>query len=199
MKTSLTYFAFDGSRGLECRLALAVAGIPFEDVRLTREQWTALKPSTPFGGLPVLDVDGRTLAHSNAILGWVGRTHGLYPTDPWVAAEHDAILQSVEDLRQKLPDVRGLDADAAKAAREAFAQGWLTQWANTVSSRVAGPFLEGEQLSAADLKLFVILRSIGSGTYDHIPASWLDAWPKLRALQAAVEAQPAVHAWLQPK
>ena len=38
MTVSLTYFDFEGSRGLECRLALKAAGVPFEDVRIRREQ-----------------------------------------------------------------------------------------------------------------------------------------------------------------
>ena len=196
MKTTLTYFGFDSSRGLECRLALSAAGVEFEDIRLAREQWMALKPTTPFGALPVLTVGDRRLAQSNAILGDIGRTHGLHPADAWGAAEHDAILASVEDLRSKLPDIRNLDADAAKAAREAFLEGWVTQWARTVSDRITGPFLEGDKLCVADLKLTVVLRSVRSGTYDHIPATSLDAWPKLVALQAAVEAVPALQVWL---
>ena len=38
MATTLTYFDFDGSRGLECRMALHIAGVEFTDNRLNREQ-----------------------------------------------------------------------------------------------------------------------------------------------------------------
>jgi glutathione S-transferase len=199
MATSLTYFDFDGSRGLECRLALTVAGLPFEDIRLSREQWAALKPKTPFGALPLLDIDGKKLAQSNAILGYIGRTHGLYPADPWQAAQHDALLQSVEDLRVKLPDGKGMSDDEKKAAREAFAAGWLSQWATTVSEQIAGPFVGGDAISVADLKLFVILRSYLSGTYDHVPPSTFDHFPKLLALYAAVASYPAIRAYLEPR
>ena len=102
MTTTLTYFNFDGSRGLECRLALAVAGVPFEDRRVTGAPWQALKPTLPFGSLPVLEEDGRVLAQANAIMVYVGRTHGLHPSDPWEAAQHEAIMGSVEDLREKV-------------------------------------------------------------------------------------------------
>jgi len=194
MSLTLTYFNFDGSRGLECRLALTVAGVPFVDERLTRDQWGERKPTAPFGGLPVLRDGDRALAQSNAILGWVGRTHGLYPTDPWVAAEHDAVMQSVEDLRYKLPSPTS--DDEKKTAREAFAAGWLTQWANYVDGRISGPFLEGAALQVADLKLYVILRSFKRAAYDHIPATFFDAWPKITAHYAAVEAHPVVAAYL---
>ncbi|MSQ03166.1 MAG: hypothetical protein EXR71_14965 [Myxococcales bacterium] len=55
MATSVAYFNLDGSRGQECRLALAAAGVPFEDIRLERPEWVSLKPSTPFGAMPILN------------------------------------------------------------------------------------------------------------------------------------------------
>ncbi len=192
MSTTLTYFDFDGSRGLECRLALAVAGVPFKDVRLSRAQWLELKPNTPYGALPILEVDGQKLAQTNAILGYLGRQHGLLPADPWVAAEHEAVMNSVEDLRVKMPGRPDMTDEEKKSAREEFSAGWLNTWGNTLSARIRGPFLEGEAPSVADVKLAVILRAFRSGAYDHIPASRLDAWPKLIALADAVNAHPGV-------
>ncbi|GDX82777.1 glutathione S-transferase [Deltaproteobacteria bacterium] len=199
MATSLTYFNFDGSRGQECRLALAAAGIPFEDIRLDRPEWMALKPTTPYGALPILTEDGRTLAQSNAILAYVGRKHGLHPADPWAAAEHEAVMQSCEDLRYKVALPAGLSDEDKRTTREAFASGWLATWAATISGRVAGPFLEGAAMSVADIKLAVVLKAVLAGTYDHIPGSTLDAWPKLRALVAAVEANPGIAAFVVQK
>ena len=192
MTTSITYFDFDGSRGLECRLALSAAGVPFDDIRLDRAQWAALKPSTPYGAVPILTVDGRVLAQSSAILNYIGRTHGMQPADPWTAARHEAIMQSVEDLRQKVPGTRDMPDDEKKTQREAFTKGWLSQWASTVSDQIVGPFLEGDALNVADLKLYVILRAYLTDDYDHIPASTFDAWPKVGALYAAVGAHPGV-------
>jgi len=195
MSITLTYFDFDGSRGLECRLALTAAGLDFEDIRVTREQWLALKPTLPYGALPLLTVDDRRLAQSTAILGYIGRAHDLHPADPWIAAEHDDLMHSVEDLRAKVPGRRGMSDDEKKEAREAFAAGWLTRWGDTISARIAGPFLEGDRLSVADIKLYVILRAYLSDSYDHIPAATFDAWPKLLALHAAVDAHPSVQSY----
>ena len=83
-KTKLTYFDFSGSRGEECRLALFLADVPFEDERLTRAQWADRQASAPFGGLPILTVEGHPpLGQSNSILRLIGREHGLHPTDSW--------------------------------------------------------------------------------------------------------------------
>ena len=48
-KPRLIYFDFAASRGEECRLALHVAGIDFEDVRVKGPDWPAMKTSMPFG------------------------------------------------------------------------------------------------------------------------------------------------------
>jgi glutathione S-transferase len=76
----LIYFDFAGSRGEECRIALHLAGIEFEDVRVQSKDWPALKDDTPFGALPVLEIPGTVpLAESNAILVFIGRQHRLHP------------------------------------------------------------------------------------------------------------------------
>src|SRR6266850_401060 len=51
-KLKLTYFDFHGGRGEPARLALSIAGIPFEDDRVLGADWARRKPSTPFGSLP---------------------------------------------------------------------------------------------------------------------------------------------------
>ena len=78
-KPRLVYFDFAGSRGEECRIALHLAGIDFEDVRIQRADWPAMKAGTPFGSLPVLEIPGKpALAQSNAILNFIAAQHGLH-------------------------------------------------------------------------------------------------------------------------
>jgi hypothetical protein len=56
-KPRLTCFDFAGSRGEECRIALHLAGIDFDDVRVKSADWPALKESMPFGaGAPLCTV-----------------------------------------------------------------------------------------------------------------------------------------------
>lgn len=79
------------------RLAFAVKGVPFEDVTLTRSSWETIKPTTPWGQVPVLEVDGQQLAQSGAINSYVARELGLCPADPFGAAKVDEFCDTVEE------------------------------------------------------------------------------------------------------
>jgi glutathione S-transferase len=92
-RLKLTYFDFHGGRGEPARLALSMGGIPFEDDRVPPSEWERRKPNTPFGALPVLEVDGQMLAQSNAINRYVGKLTDLYPTDAWQAALCDEVMK----------------------------------------------------------------------------------------------------------
>ncbi len=194
-KPTLTYFDFPGGRGEDVRLALHIAGIDWNDDRF-RGNWPERKATTPFGSLPVLEVPGRgVLAQSNAILAYIGRAYGLLPDDSFECARHESVMHAVEDLRSQLATTDRDDADAKREARQAFASGYMTQWAKNISAQIEGPFIGGAELSVADLKLYVALSAYRKGVFDHVPTDVLDGWPKITALLAAVEAHPRVAEW----
>ncbi len=198
-KPKLTYFDAPVSRGEECRLAFHVAGVDFEDKRVQRADWPALKPTTPFGSMPVLEMPGQPpLGQSNAILTLIGRLHGLHPTDLFEAARHEAIMQHVEDLRANVaPTLRISDPAEKKAAREQLAATYLPTWAANAEKHIrgAGPFFGGTALNVADIKLYSAVRWFNSGTVDHIPATIFEAFPKLVRVHDAVKEHPRVKAW----
>ena len=66
-KLKLTYFDFHGGRGEPARLAMSIGGVAFDDDRVQLSDWERRKADTPFGALPVLEVDGQVVAQSNAI------------------------------------------------------------------------------------------------------------------------------------
>src|SRR3954453_11207441 len=90
-KLKLAYFDFHGGRGEPARLALSIGGIAFKDDRVPTSEWPRRKPNSPFGGFPVLEVDGEVVAQSNAITRYVGKLADLYPSDPWQAALCDEV------------------------------------------------------------------------------------------------------------
>lgn len=198
-KPTLTYFDAPMSRGEECRLALAVAGVDFEDKRLARADWLALKPTTPFGSLPIYEEPGRpALAQSNAILVLIGRRHGLHPKDDFEAARHEAVMNHVEDLRANItPTMRMQDAEEKRRAREQLAATYLPAWAASVERQIGdGPFFGGAAINVVDFKLHMAVRWIRDGALDHIPATVFADFPKLNRAADAVAEHPRAKAWI---
>jgi len=199
-KPKLTYFDAPVSRGEECRLALYIAGVDFEDVRLKREDWMKLKPETPFGGLPLLEMPGRpVLAQSNAILVYIGRTHDLHPKDDFEAARHEAVLCHVEDLRAGVtPTLRITDEAEKKKAREALASSYLPTWAERAERQIGdGPFFGGSKLNVVDIKLYMAVSWFASGRVDYVPATVFAPFPKLNRVHDSVRDHARVRAWYQ--
>ena len=197
----LTYFDIPASRGEECRLALHLAGVAFEDERIQFADWPARKEHTPWGSLPTLEVEGRgLLAQTNAILVYVGREHGLHPSDPWLAARHEELMCAVEELRGHVgPILRIQDPEQRVKAREELATGYLKRWGGNVERRLAdlgaGPFVAGDAIHVADLKLYLATRWFASGNVDHVPRDVFAEFSRLVGVHAAVANHPKVLAW----
>jgi prostaglandin-H2 D-isomerase / glutathione transferase len=196
-KPKLFYFDAPVSRGEECRLALHLAGIDFEDVRIKPADWPAMKETTPYGSVPVLEWPGRpALAHSNAILVLIGRRHGLHPTDDFEAARHEGMMQHVEDLRAGVSPTLRMGEAEKKAAREALVAGFLPTWARAAERNItAGPFFGGEKIQVVDLKIHMAVRWFSGGKVDHVPATIFDGYPKLIGVHDAVRDHPGVRSW----
>lgn len=196
-KSRLIYFDAPVSRGEECRLALHLAGVDFEDMRIKGADWPAMKAQAPYGALPVLELPGMPpLAHSNAILVLIGRRYGLHPTDDFEAARHEGVMLHVEDLRAAMAPTFDMKGEEKKAAREALAAGYLPAWGAAVERNIgAGPFFGGEKIQVADLKLYMAVRWFSGGKVDHVPATIFAGYPKLMGLYDAVRNHPRVKDW----
>jgi glutathione S-transferase len=195
-RPKLTYWDFDGGRGEDCRLAFHIAGVDFEDDRFSGN-WAETKGATPMGSLPVLTIPGRgEVCQSNAILVYIGRTYGLHPSDPFEAARHEAVLSYCEELRERAQaGAKAADEGEKKATREAFASGPMTDWARNLEAQIRGPFLGGDTLNVADLKVSTVVAWVQRGVLDYIPKDLFASFSKLNGLHAAVQAHPGVRSW----
>jgi glutathione S-transferase len=194
----LTYFDAPVSRGEECRLALHLAGVEFEDNRVKGSDWPALKPTTPFGSMPVLELPGHPpLAQSNAILVLIGRRHDLHPKDDFEAARHEAVMHHCEDLRVVLSPTNRMADPEKKTAREHIATNVIPAWAAHAERQISddGPFFGGAKLHVVDLKLNLIVRWLTGGKLDYMPTTVVDNFPKLRRVHDAVRDHAGVKAW----
>jgi prostaglandin-H2 D-isomerase / glutathione transferase len=176
-KLKLTYFDFHGGRGEVARLALSIGGLAFEDERLSFPSWKERKPAAPFGGLPLLEVDGQILTQSNAINRYVGKLVDLYPSDPWQAALCDEVMDAVEDIGHRIVATFELPDAEKKIRREAMVDGVLALYLRTLGKRLGAAgnaYFAGGRLSVADLKVFVWIRYLKSGQLDHVPTDIVD-------------------------
>merc|ERR1711962_1895763 len=171
----LTYFNARG-RAEPARLILAQAGIEYEDIRIEREEWAALKPKVPMGQLPCMEVEGKTICQSMA--------------DQAVDAVNDLITELVKVMHQ--PE-EAKKAQLAKVFKEEKLPVWLTMM-ETVLKKQGGKHFTGSSLSWADVIVF------------HIVSSLKDRWspdlsshPCLSSLVTMVGSLPNIKAWIQKR
>lgn len=195
-KLKLTYFDFSGGRAEPARLALHIGGIPFEDHRFAPGDFPEIRKTTPLGQVPTLHVDGVQVTQSDAITRYAGKLAGLYPEDAVQALLCDEVLGALEDINVRLGATFGMSGDALKSAREALAAEVLPRYLRWLEGQLAshgGAFMADGRLTVADLKAFVMLRWLGSGKLDHIPADLVaTAAPGLAAYVDRIAATPAI-------
>jgi prostaglandin-H2 D-isomerase / glutathione transferase len=198
-KLKLTYFDFHGGRGEPARLALSIGGIPFEDDRVKPAEWESRKAHTPFGSLPVLEVDGQVVAESNAINRYVGKLADLYPSDPWQAALCDEVMGAVEDIGSKIGATLFLPEEQKRTQRKELVEGPIPFYLTRLERRLeanGGQYFAGGRLSVADLKVFVFIRQLKSGVLDHVPADLPDrVAPKLVEHYERVKNDPRIRGY----
>ena len=195
----LPYFDFHGGRAEPIRLALAIGGIAFEDHRFSFHEFSEVRKTVPFGQVPVLHVDGVQVTQSDAILRYVGKLAGLYPTDSYQALLCDEVAYVVEEAGVKLGPSFSMKGDELKAARIALVNesmpkylGWLQ---NQLMAR-GGEYFADNRLTVADLKVFVDVHGLNSGRLDHVPTDLVERIaPALNAHMQRIAQNPAVVAY----
>jgi glutathione S-transferase len=198
----LTYFDMHAGRGETARIALFIGKVPYDDARVPFAQFPALKPSLPFGAIPVLEVDGQVLAQSNGINRYVGKLTGLYPEDALEAAFCDEAMDAVEELSAKIaPSFAIQDPEEKKRARIALADGPISQAFVAIEKRLAargGEWFADRRLTVADIKIFLALRHLKSGQLDFVPTDLAErVAPGLAAHFERVKAHADVQAYYQ--
>lgn len=195
----LTYFDFDGGRAEPIRIAFHVAGIEFEDNRLSFPEFGEMRKSTRFNSVPVLEIDGAAVTQSNALSRYVGKMAGLYPADDLQALYCDEVLGAMEDVNHYVVRTFGLEGEELRAAREKLADGWLSVFLRGLGellTRGGGKYFAGNGLTVADLKVFVQTRSLRSGNLDYIPTDIVQRLaPGLIEHQKRIEDDPRVVAY----
>ena len=107
----LTYFPVK-ALGEPIRFLLSYGKLEFEDFRFERENWPDLKPSMPFGQTPVLEINGVKAHQSIAISRYLAKQVKLTGANDLEDLEIDAIVDTINDLRNKIA-IYSYEADEA--------------------------------------------------------------------------------------
>jgi len=186
----LTYFDLDGSRGNPARVCLFASKIDWVDNRVEGEVYTQGKAAGKWKtGLPELTLpNGKSVSQSIAITAYCGKLGKLYPEDPAEGLLVDAFMLTCNDSLSGCP----ADPDPAvmKAKRVEYAAGTMKTLFNLLCDMIeTGPFLLGDRITCADLVYHDFCAfMLRSGKFSHMPTDYPDAFPKLLALEKAVEA-----------
>ena len=108
----LIYFDVPG-KGEAIRMILSYGEIPFEDKRIQMGDWPKLKPTTPLGQLPLLEVDGKAIPQSTAICRYLASIVKLDGKDAKENLALDVALETLFDLQKMNGEIK-YEQDAAK-------------------------------------------------------------------------------------
>jgi glutathione S-transferase len=97
----LTYFNVR-ARAEVVRLILEETATPYREHRIREDEWPRLKPSMPFGQVPVYEEGGLCIPQSHAIYRYLARKHGLYGNDEAERVRCDIVEETFVDAQAAL-------------------------------------------------------------------------------------------------
>mmetsp|Transcript_10990 Transcript_10990/g.28675 ORF Transcript_10990/g.28675 Transcript_10990/m.28675 type:complete len:221 (-) Transcript_10990:393-1055(-) len=195
----LTYFNLS-AKGEPTRLMFALGKVPFEDKRVTFEEWPELKSSTPFGQLPVLEVDGTTIAQAGAIERFAAKLAHLYPSDPLEAAKVDQVVCFIDEFLPPFSSTMGISDPEAKAnAQREATEKFKPKLAklNEMVEKAGNDYLAGSKLTYADITAFCYVCFLFSGFFAGATMEVLNAFPAIASYRKRIASLPEVKAYYE--
>merc|ERR1712012_1317039 len=191
----LTYFNLR-ARGEPCRLLLAYGGIKYEDNRIAppwdpTSTWASLKPTTPFGQLPVLNWDGVEICQSMAAAWFIAREVGLAGNNSLEQAQVDEVVDVIQDLINAWVKLYfAKDEAGLKNFADVTLQTALGQLEKKLTAR-GGQYFVGNNLTWADLHVYMYATDLDKAAYAK--------YPKLVSLSERVGDLPNIKAWVESR
>nr|QVK45134.1 GSTs3 [Pagiophloeus tsushimanus] len=184
------------------RFLLSYGGLEFEDERVTDENWPDLKPSTPLGNLPLLEVDGKVLYQSTAIARYLGKIVGLAGETDLENWEIDAVADTITDLRTKIFSWYSIQDEEQKQLEKEILINetlpfFLTKFDEWAEQN--GGYLAAERLTWVDL-LFVATENFLSEIFEkEIGTPFPSGYSNIDTVKNNVLSLPNIQAWLDTR
>ncbi|KAL8947005.1 MAG: hypothetical protein Q9222_006665 [Ikaeria aurantiellina] len=203
---TIHYFDFASrGRGQVIRLLWEDAGIAYEDIRFSFDEWLEYKKTValeknPTSNVPIVELNGRVLTQSYAILRYFAGLLGKYDGETgeeryWV----DAMCDIGSDWRTIFlrayfsPNKEEAYPKHQQTDRNRFLKALETHL-TTHELSLRGPYVIGETVTYADFVFYQIMHDEGLTKEGR---KGLQEYPRLRKLVDAVEGRPGVKAFLE--
>lgn len=181
------------------RLACLLGGLEFDDDRFEFAQFPEIKQTTPYLAVPVMSVDGKSFAQSNALLRYIGKETGLYPECSKQALQVDEVVDTLEDFLQCCFRYRGKDKDMLKEERVKLAENDFPRYIGGLEKRLAtfgdGPYVIGDKVSIGDVVLVNNVNNFKSGFLDFVDKDMFESYPRIMEIYQKVMNEPKVVEW----
>ena len=195
----LIYFNARG-RGELIRYVFAQAGVQYEDFRVSKEKWAEIKPTTPYGMLPVLEEDGKQVAGGVVAARYLAEKpeFGLAGSNAFENAQIASIVDVMEDFVKEVFKVHFEKDEARKAElMKAFLGNAIPKYLgilNTLLVNNSG-YLWGGKLTWADLYLANVVDFL----YRDPIKDAFSPYPEITKLRDRVDSQPNMAKWLKER
>ena len=156
---------------------------------------------TPWGTMPFLEVDGKRIGGSPVIARFLSERFGLAGSDDVENAQIAAVLVAVEDVATELLKMvyekdEGKKAALKKELEETKLPGKLQFFENLIAKSTAPEGWLFGKVTYADFSVTLLVADmitlVGLG-------DCVDKFPKIRALQQAVENLPKIKEWIEKR
>ena len=199
----LVYFNARGG-GEPARFVFAQAGVTYEDKRVEygKEEWTELKPSTPTGMLPILEVDGKQLNGAWVITRFLGERFGLAGSSDIENAEIAGISDVLQDFRVRMSQIMfpGEVGEERKVQmKKKFEEEDVPKYWGILESfckknNSADGWIYGTKATYVDFSIYCALDYL----LKMVP-NFFDQYPLIAKLKASVEALPNIAKWIKER
>ena len=207
MELKIIYFNFPFWRAEVARIPLYISNTKFEDKRITSEEFSYIKENgkmtdgtiIPFSQLPVLVIDGQSIAQTGAIARICGKVSGFYPDSLVEAGKVDQIIDTATDINMLMrPSMREQDPDKKKLMRQELSKNDLPKYFGFLENLLKDEniWFAENRMTIADIAIWRLMGWLKSGVIDDIPQDITDDFNKLNRVYNEVNNNTDIKRWV---
>lgn len=207
MELKIIYFNFPFWRAEVARIPLYISNTKFEDKRITSEEFSYIKENgkmtdgtiIPFSQLPVLVIDGQSIAQTGAIARICGKISGFYPDSLVEAGKVDQIIDTATDINMLMrPSMREQDPEKKKLMRQELSKNDLPKYFGYLENllKEENIWFAENRMTIADIAIWRLMGWLKSGVIDDIPQDITDDFNKLNRVYNEVNNNTDIKRWV---